>query len=121
MDNLYSYIEALCKKRNISITQMCREAGVPRANLTELKMGRQQTLGMTAIGRLALYFAVPMETFYGISETEKAPAEPAGASEEEVRFALFGDAPITDEDYENVKAFADIVAERARKRQKQTE
>lgn len=109
MDNLYSYIEALCKKRNISITQMCREAGVPRANLTELKMGRQQTLGMTAIGKLALYFGVPMETFYGLAETEKAPAEPAGVTEEQIRFALFDGGEISDEGYAKVVEFAKMI------------
>lgn len=113
----------LCKKNKTTPSAVARELGIAAGSPTAWKRGARPTVD--AIGKLALFFGVKMEYFYGLSEleeeTKKAPAEPAGASEEEVRFALFGDAPITDEDFENVKAFADIVAEKARKRQKKTE
>lgn len=117
MDNLYNRIEELCRERNISITQMCREAGVPRANLTELKKGRQQSLGMTAIGKLSLYFNVDMGYFYGGPREAKEPAtDPEEATENLIRFALFDGAEVSDEDFELVKNFARMVAERAKKR-----
>jgi transcriptional regulator with XRE-family HTH domain len=115
----WTAFKELCDQNGTSPNAVAKELGLSSGSITAWKNGR--TPQFTTIGRIAARFGVGMERFYGLAETEKAPAEPAGATEEEVRFALFGDAPITDEDFENVKAFADLVAERARKRQKKTE
>lgn len=113
MSELYKRIEALCQKEGITITEMCRRAGVPRANLTELKMGRQQTLGMTALERISKYFKVSVGSLIH-SDAKKAPAsEETGASDDELKFALFGGGgEITDEMFEKVKAFAQWVKAR---------
>lgn len=112
-------LQALCKERGTTPTAVAKELGFSTGSPTGWKRGAVPS--MTTIGKIAMHFGVGMERFYGLSETEKAPTEPAGASEEDIRFALFGDAPITNEDYENVKAFAEIVAEKARRRQKKEE
>lgn len=113
MSELYKRIEALCQKEGITITEMCRRAGVPRANLTELKMGRQQTLGMSALERISKYFKVSVVSLIH-SDVEKAPAsEETGASDDELKFALFGGVgEITDEMFEEVKTFAQWVKAR---------
>lgn len=113
MSELYKRIEALCQKEEITITEMCRRAGVQRANLTELKMGRQQTLGMTALERISKYFKVSVGSLIH-SEAEKAPvSEETGASDDDLKFALFGGGgEITDEMFEEVKAFAQWVKAR---------
>lgn len=112
MCNLYERIEQLCKNKGISVTKMCREAGVPRANLTELKMGRQQSIGAVAIAKIADYFNVTSD--YLVTGKEKAPAsEETGASDDDLKFALFGGGgEITDEMFEEVKAFAQWVKAR---------
>lgn len=113
MSELYKRIEALCQKEGITITEMCRRAGVPRANLTELKMGRQQTLGMSALERISKYFKVSVVSLIH-SDVEKAPAsEETGERDDELKFALFGGGgEITDEMFEEVKAFAQWVKAR---------
>lgn len=113
MSELYKRIEALCQKEGITITEMCRRAGVPRANLTELKMGRQQTLGMTALERISKYFKVSVVSLIH-PDVEKAPAsEETGASDDDLKFALFGGGgEITDEMFAEVKAFAQWVKAR---------
>lgn len=120
MSELYKRIEARCKNEEITITEMCRRAGVPRANLTELKMGRQQTLGMNALAKIAAYFNVPVESLvnpsYFVAETEKAPAsEETGASEEAVRYSLFDGHEVSDETYQKVLAFARFALEEERR------
>lgn len=115
MSELYKRIEALCKNDSITITEMCRRAGVPRANLTELKMGRQQTLGLTALERISKYFNVSVGSLIH-SETEKAPAfEETGATEQEVRHALFDGQEVSDETYQKVLAFARFALEEERR------
>lgn len=37
MNEMYNRIEDLCKSQGINMTQMCKEAGIPRGNLTDLK------------------------------------------------------------------------------------
>lgn len=113
MSELYKRIDALCQKEGITITEMCRRAGVPRANLTELKMGRQRTLGMTALERISKYFKVSVGSLIHF-EAEKAPvSEETGASDDDLKFALFGGGgEITDEMFEEVKAFAQWVKAR---------
>lgn len=39
---------------------MCRESGVPRGNLTDLKKGRQGGLSYNNLEKIANYFDVPI-------------------------------------------------------------
>lgn len=114
MSELYKRIEALCQNEGITITEMCRRAGVPRANLTELKMGRQQTLGMTALERISKYFKVSVGSLIH-SETEKAPDAEAAGAKKDLRYALFDGAEVSDETFEKVMAFARFALEEERR------
>ena len=69
MENMYSIIEELCSTKGVNITQMCQEAAIPRANLTELKKGRTQTLSSKTLQKLSAYFDVPIEHFFGNKKT----------------------------------------------------
>ena len=59
--NLYQRIEALCNARGISITELCRESGVSRSSLTDLKKGRKQSLASASLAKIAGYFSVSVE------------------------------------------------------------
>lgn len=65
MSDMYKRIESLCKERGVNITQMCKDAGVPRGNLTELKMGRTIALSTRTLNKLSVYFGVPIEHLLG--------------------------------------------------------
>lgn len=115
MCDLYDRIEQLCKNSGISVTRMCKEAGIPRANLTELKQGRQQTLGMATIAKISEYFRVSMDFLTG-GKTEKAPgSEEPRAAEDDLKFAMFDGEEVSDETWEKVKAFARFAAEEEKK------
>lgn len=56
--------------------------------------------------------------FYGVSEgyllgteAEKDPAPKGEVTDEDIKFALFDGAPVTDAQYEEVKRFAKYIAE----------
>ncbi len=74
MSILYNRIEALCGRKSITITQMCKDAGVSRASLTDLKMNRKQSLSSTTLSKIALYFGVSVDYLLGHNETKKQPA-----------------------------------------------
>ena len=74
MANMYERIDALCRERGVNITQMCRESGVPRATLSELKMGRTAALSAKNMDKLASYFGISTDRLIGKDEeTKKAP------------------------------------------------
>lgn len=70
MGNMHARIVELCKEKGVNITQMCREAGIPRATLSELKMGRTLALSAKNMNKLASYFGVTMDQLVNDQETE---------------------------------------------------
>jgi len=74
LNDMYKCIEELCKTRGINVTQMCKEAGVARAPLTELKMGRTAILSARNAEKIASYFGVSVGYLLGNEETKK-PAD----------------------------------------------
>ncbi|MBR6413470.1 MAG: helix-turn-helix transcriptional regulator [Oscillospiraceae bacterium] len=117
MNELYTRIEALCRQRGISVTTMCREAGVNRGNLSDLKTGRQSGLSKKNLEKLAAYFDVTPAYLMGwTSEADAAegkdpqPSARPEVTEEDIKFALFGGTgALTDEMYNEVKEFVKFV------------
>lgn len=65
MDVLYDKIASLCSKKGISITTMCKDSGVSRAALSDLRMGRSKTLSFTTLYKIAVYFDVSVDDLLG--------------------------------------------------------
>lgn len=113
MSELYQRIEMLCKANGVTITQMCRESGVSRGGLSDLKAGRTKFLSSETMNRIAEYFHVTVDFLLGKEiQTKKDPAEDSGVTDEDIKFALFGGGDVTDEQFEEVKQFARFVRER---------
>lgn len=81
LSNLYEAIEALCRERDITVTEMCRRLDVPRSTLSELKSGRSKSLGAKHLTKIAELFEVSVDYLLG-AEKENAPAKMAGADNE---------------------------------------
>ena len=82
MSNFYNTIEALCKKKQVNISVMCREAGVNRASLSDLKFGRAEKLSSSNLVKIAKYFGVSVEYLLGQETSEDI-------------FSKYGLSPIT--------------------------
>lgn len=97
MSDLYSRIEGLCRENGINPTVLCREAGVSRASLTDLKMGRKQGLAAETLSKIARYFGVSVDFLLGEKPVgaggpgEKTPAE-ADVTFDDFTYALYGEA-----------------------------
>lgn len=72
MSKLYERIDHLCSERHINITTMCKESGASRGSLTDLKVGRKQSLSVETLRKIADYFNVSTDYLLG---KEKTPAE----------------------------------------------
>jgi transcriptional regulator with XRE-family HTH domain len=72
MCKLYKRIENICKENNTNITAMCKGAGISRAALTELKMGRNKTLSYETLSKIANYFHISVDYVTG-NEQKEAP------------------------------------------------
>lgn len=108
MSILYERLFALCQERGITAYRMCKDTGVQPSVMTDLKMGRRQTVKAETAAKIAAYFGVSVDYLLGNEEKEKPTAVKA-VSDEELKLALFGDATVSDEDFEDVKRFAEFI------------
>ena len=107
MSNLYNRIGALCKERGITVTAMCKESGASRASLSDLKMGRKQSLSADTLDKIASYLQVSVDYLLGRTDgpdgsgTEKTPAPEGGRgySVDDAKVAFFeGMEDVSDRD-----------------------
>ena len=105
MNEIYLRIEALCKSRNMNITELCKKCSIPRASLTDFKMGRNKSLSASTLQKIAEYFSVSVE--YLLSGETVSP------DRINLKIAFFGgEEGITDAMVEEVKRFAAYVKDR---------
>lgn len=119
MCELYNKIQELCIEKHITITQMCKESGANRASLTDLKMGRKQSLSAETLGKIADYFDVSVDYLLGKTDIKKAPStkDEGQISDEDLKIALFhGASDVTDEMWEEAKEYARFIYEREQKK-----
>lgn len=111
MAKMFEIIEGLCKARHTTITGMCRDLGIGRSTLTELKQGRSQSLSTSTTNKIAKYFNVSVAYLLGEGDEPQSRS----ATDDEIKFALFGGTEgITDDMFDEVKAYAQFVKERKR-------
>ena len=116
MSTLYENIILLCKSAGITGGKMCTEIGISKGVLTDLKMGRKQSLSAGTLTKIADYFGVSVDYLLGKENTKKAPAKQE-PDDEDIMFALFGEhSEITKEIYEDVKSYARFKMEEAKKK-----
>ncbi|RPF48225.1 transcriptional regulator with XRE-family HTH domain [Hydrogenoanaerobacterium saccharovorans] len=72
--NMYDVIASLCEKKgNISISKMCKDTGVSRATITDLKMGLTKSLSVENATKIANYFEVGVDYLIGKTDTKNTP------------------------------------------------
>ena len=74
MSELYEIISELCSQKGITITELCRKSGASRGSLSDLKMGRKQSLSADTLSKIASYFGVSVDYLLGNEEKEKPTA-----------------------------------------------
>ena len=120
----YDVYLSLCKRSNKKPSVVAAELGINKSNVSNWKNNGYTPRG-EALQKIADYFGVTADYLLTGEESEKAPTQVGErrASDEEIKFALFGgEGEITDAMYEEVKQFARMVRlrEEAEKKKEQT-
>lgn len=108
MCKMYGIIEGLCIKRGIKPGKMCSELGISRGIMSDLKAGRTKKLSAENIEKISKYFGVSSDYLLGTPETKKTPTPESERTidDDDIKFALFGDAEIDDSLMQSVREFA---------------
>lgn len=119
MAEMYEIIDQLLIERGITGAQLSAELGMSRSFMTELRKGRAKSIKLETAQKIADYFDVSLDYLTG-EGTEKAPTETSERKNkgDEIMFALSrgGEGEITDAMFEEVKGFAEYVAQREAKK-----
>ena len=114
MGTVNENLKAVREKKRVSQQEVADYLGITRQAYSHYEVGRRKPDYETLL---------KLAEFYGVSvldllEAEKAPTSEGerNVSDDDIKFALFGDAEIDDELYEEVKAFARFAKERKEKR-----
>ena len=76
MSDLYSNIHALCEKEGIKDGTLCRNIGIRRSFLSELKAGRTKSLSTEVLSKIATYFNVSVDYLLTGDQKENPPQQP---------------------------------------------
>ena len=99
---LGEYIKQLRKTSGLTQEELGEKVGVKKAAVQKWESGQTTNLKRETIHKLAKIFNVNPASFF--SEATRT------VSDDDIKFALFGgDGEVTDEMYEEIKAFAEFV------------
>ncbi len=76
MSELYETITQLCVQKGINITELCRQSGASRGSLSDLKMGRKNSLSASTLSKIAEFFDVPVDYLLGTYTKKRGKSVP---------------------------------------------
>lgn len=104
--NFAQRLSGLMDSHALTNYQLAKDLDIHPTTVTNWLSGKTPRKKTLAI--LSAYFGVSIEYLLGNEEQKKPTAEKA-VSDEDIKFALFGDASVSDEDFEDVKRFAEFI------------
>lgn len=103
----YDVYTKLCNQKGVSRSRAAADMGLSNSTVTKWKKTGATPSGET-LAKIAAYFNVSVDDLI----RQKKDHAPAGkVTDEDIKFALFEGAPVTDAQYEEVKRFAKFIAE----------
>lgn len=111
MSKLYETIVRLCAEKGVNITELSRQSGASRGSLTDLKMGRKQSLSAETLTKIATYFGVSVDYLLGSAQKEEPQTEQIDLSDVDLGF--LGDyKELTEENKATVRDMVRLMRER---------
>lgn len=113
----YDRFVYLCKQKGVSVSRGALDAGISKSLVTKWKSNGTKTPSADVIEKLCKYFNMTLSELLD-EENEKAPTEISERklSKAELRYALWGDSTVVDDDDLNdVLRYAAFIEERKRK------
>lgn len=106
---MYELFEKLLKERGVTAYQVSKATGISTGSLSDWKKGRSKPKP-DKLKKIADYFGVTVDYLCGGNKND--PATNGGATDDDIKFALFGGGPVTDAQFEEVKQFVRFIKER---------
>lgn len=107
-----SILKKLRQERGYTQDELASILNVSRSRIGMYETGNREP-DFDTLQSIAELFEVDIGYLLGNSPSPTVPAaEPGPASDEAIKFALFGDGPVTDAQFEEVKQFARFIKER---------
>lgn len=104
----YDVYTNLCNQKGVSRSRAAADMGLSNSTVTKWKKTGATPSGET-LTKIAAYFNVSVDD---LIKQEKDPAPKGEVSDDDIKFALFGDGPVTDAQFEEVKQFVRFIKER---------
>ncbi len=60
---MHNKIQFLCEQNGIKVAQLCKETGITKSTISDLKNGRTKTLSTQTLKKIANYFNVTLDFF----------------------------------------------------------
>jgi transcriptional regulator with XRE-family HTH domain len=98
MATLHQRLTMLCDKRGIKGAQMCRDLGISKSLMTDLKSGRKKGVNAETAQKIASYFNVSVGYLLGEEEQKEKSTIPEDDGLSEKRKALIEFAKSVPED-----------------------
>lgn len=106
-ETTYDRISALCQKKGITVSKLALELGISKSTFSWIKNYPDRKISTSTAEKIADYFDISVDYLISGGKIEKASA----VTEEDLKVALFnGDTDVTDEMWQEVKSFAEMVA-----------
>ena len=112
---MYEIFAKLMEDHNVTSYRVAKDTGVSQTTLSDWKRGRSVPK-LEKLKKLADYFGVSVEYLMGNGEPAENVSPRAPISDEDIKFALFGDRDIDDDVLEEDKAFARFPRERKKQK-----
>lgn len=108
MKQFPTVLRALRKRAGMTQPELAEKLGVSRSAVSMYERGMREP-NFSTLEALSDIFGVDMNTLTGTAPEE---AQEPKVTARDIKFALFGDADVDDDVYEEVKAFARFAKER---------
>lgn len=101
-------IRELRKQHGLTMRELGEKIGVSESTISLYETGKREPNYETLL-KIAELFNVSVDY---LLRGEDAPAYKTPITDDDIKFALFGGGPVTDEQFEEVKRFAQFIKER---------
>lgn len=106
----YDQFVMLCRRRGVTPSRAALDAGLSKSTVTKWKNDPDTRPTGTVIDKLTKYFGISISELLGENDQDITHRP---VNDEDIKFALFGGSgTITNEMYDEVRAFADFLVQR---------
>lgn len=109
MATLHERLVNLCEKRGIRGAQMCRDLGISKSLMTDLKSGRKKGVNAETAQKIAMYFNVSVGYLLGEEDKKTPTVNDDGLTENQRKLMEFAKSVPDDKAYMILQVMKTIV------------